>query len=116
MSLALPETATVLVTVEPAVGAVRATVGGVVSLKVTVRLAVPVFPAASRAVTVTVLEPSWRAIGLVVQLLVPVAAPLPPRLFTHVTWVTPTLSPAVPPRLSGLALVVYVALPVGAVM
>src|SRR5207237_723126 len=70
------------------------------SRAIAVRLAVPVFPAASRAVTVTVLEPSWRAIGLVVQLLVPVAAPLPPRLFTHVTWVTPTLSAAVPLRVS----------------
>ena len=34
------------------------------------------------------------------QLVVPVAAPLPPLLFVHVTWVTPTLSDAVPPRLS----------------
>jgi hypothetical protein len=35
---------------------------------------------------------------LAVQLVVPVAVPLPPRLFTHVTWVTPTLSAAVPPN------------------
>ena len=35
---------------------------------------------------------------LAVQLVVPVAVPLPPRLFVHVTWVTPTLSEAVPPR------------------
>ena len=35
---------------------------------------------------------------LAVQLVVPVVVPLPPRLFVHVTWVTPTLSEAVPPR------------------
>ena len=89
-----------LVTVVPAAGAVTAIVGEVVSLRVTVRLAVAVLPAASRAVTVSTFEPSWRAIALAVQLLVPVAVPLPPRLFTHVTCVTPTLSEAVPWRVS----------------
>ena len=73
-----------------------ATIGGVVS-RVTVTLAVAVLPAASCAVTVSTFVPSWRAIPLAVQLVVPVAVPLPPRLFTHVIWITPTLSDAVPP-------------------
>jgi hypothetical protein len=33
---------------------------------------------------------------LAVQFVVPAAVPLPPRLFVHVTLVTPTLSDAVP--------------------
>ena len=33
-----------------------------------------------------------------VQAVVPVAVPLPPRSLIQVTWVTPTLSLAVPPR------------------
>ncbi len=37
------------------------------------------------------------------QLVVPVAVPLPPRSFTQVTCVTPTLSLAVPPIASGVA-------------
>ena len=60
-------------------------------------LAVAVLPAASRAVTVSTFDPSCKAIPLAVQLVVPVAVPLPPELFVHVTWVTPTLSDAVPP-------------------
>ena len=74
-----------------------ATVGGVVSLKVTVKLSVAVLPAASRAVTVSTFVPGWSAIPLAVQLVVPLAVPLPPRLFAHVTWVTPMLSDPVPP-------------------
>src|SRR2546421_12352956 len=53
-------------------------------------------PAASRAVTVRTLAPVWRPMPLADQLVVPVAVPLPPRLFAHVTWVAPE---AVPPRL-----------------
>jgi len=53
---------------------------------------------------------------LVVQLVVPVAVPLPPRLFAHVTWVTPTLSDAVPPRVRRELLVVKVGLEVGDVI
>src|SRR2546430_7600689 len=71
------------------------------------------FPAASRAVTVRTLAPVWRAIPLAVQLVVPVAVPLPPRLFAHVTWVTPTASEAVPPRASVELLAVYVGEAVG---
>src|SRR5256886_9178599 len=54
--------------------------------------------------------------SLAVQLVVPVAVPLPPALFTHATWVTPTLSDAVPPSVSGVVLVLKVGLEVGAVM
>ena len=50
------------------------------------------------------------------QPVVPVAVPLPPRSFTQVTCVTPTLSEAVPPRLIGVAVAVCVALPVGVVI
>src|SRR5207253_232647 len=91
--------------------------GGGVFETVTVTLAeVAVFPAASRAVTVSRFVPSWRAIPLAVQLVVPLAAPLPPRLLAHVTWVTPTLSDAVPPSVRGELLVLYVDAVVGAVM
>jgi len=96
LSVALAVTFIVPDTVVPEAGVVIAAVGGTVSLSVAVSVAVEAFPAASRAVMVTVLEPSWRAIPLVVQLLVPLATPLPPRLFDQVTWVTPTLSDAVP--------------------
>jgi hypothetical protein len=81
LSVALPDTTTVLIAVVPATGAVTATVGEVVSLRVTVRFAVAVLAAPSRAVTVSTFEPSWRAIAVAFQLLVPVAVPLPPRLF-----------------------------------
>src|SRR2546429_8762078 len=91
------------------------TVGGVVST-VTVSVAVAVLPAASCAVTVSTFVPSWRAIPLAVQLVVPLAVPLPPRLLAHVTWVTPTLSDAVPPSVRGELLVLYVDAVVGAVM
>jgi hypothetical protein len=47
---------------------------------------------------------------------VPVAVPLPPRLFVHVTWVTPTLSAAVPPSIRVERLVEKVAPEVGEVM
>src|SRR5207237_2152731 len=83
---------------------------------VTVKVAVAVLPEASRAWTVSTLVPVWRAIPLAAQLVVPVAVPLPPRLFAHVTWVTPTLSDAVPPSVRGELLVLYVYAVVGAVM
>jgi len=44
---------------------------------VTVRTAAPVLPAASRAETVRVLAPGGSAIAPVVQVVVPVAMPLP---------------------------------------
>ena len=49
--------------------------------------------------------PACNTTPLAVQFVVPVAVPLPPRLFTHVTWVTATLSEAFPLSVSGLALV-----------
>src|SRR5206468_4293965 len=50
------------------------------------------------------------------QLVVPVAVPLPPRSFAHVTCVTPTVSDAVPPRVRVGLLVLKVGLGVGVVM
>jgi hypothetical protein len=79
-------------------------------------VSVIVLPAASRAVTVTTFDPVCRAIPLVVQLAVPVAVPLPPRLLTHRTWVTPMLSEAVPPSVSEDLVVLYVVLEVGDVI
>ena len=71
----------------------------------TVRVAVLVLPAASLAVTVTMLVPVCRPIPETFQLVVPDAVPLPTPLLTQVTSVTATLSEAVPPRLSVLLLV-----------
>src|ERR1035438_5715036 len=76
----------------------------------------PVLPAASRAVTVMTLAPLCSAILLIVQAVVPDAVPLPPRSLLQVTCVTPTLSLAVPPRLTVLLLVGYVGLLVGEVI
>jgi hypothetical protein len=83
---------------------------------VTVRTAPPVLPAASRAETVSVLEPGRSGIAPVVQVVVPAAMPLPPRLFVQVTWVTPTLSEAVPLKVRVEPLAVKVGLVVGDVM
>ncbi len=74
------------------------------------------FPAASQAVTVRTFVPLWRVIPLTVQLVVPLAVPLPPRLFVQVTCATPTLSAAVPARFKGLLLVLKVAAVVGEVI
>jgi len=101
--------------VEPEVGVVIATVGSEAS-NVTVTLAVLVFPTASFAVTVSTFAPDWSTIPLAVQLVVPVAVPLPPRLFVHVTCVTPTLSDAVPPSARDAVRVLYVAPEVGVVI
>jgi len=84
----------VLVTV-PVPSPLGLTVSAKVGRNVTARLATAVLPAASRAVTVSMLVPTWSAIPLAVQLVVPLAVPLP-RPFVHVTSVTPTLSDAVP--------------------
>ena len=46
----------------------------------------------------------------------PVAVPLPPRSLIQVTWVTPTLSLAVPPRVRGVAVAVCVGVAVGLVI
>jgi hypothetical protein len=47
---------------------------------------------------------------------VPVAVPLPPRSFVHVTCVTPTVSAAVPPSVRGEVLVLKVGVEVGEVI
>jgi len=104
-----------LVTVPPPVP-VFETVSVKVDVRVTVKLAVAMFAAASRAVTVSTFTPTWRVIPLAVQLVVPVAVPLPPRSFAHVTCVTPTVSDAVPPRVRVGLLVLKVGLAVGVVM
>jgi hypothetical protein len=52
---------------------------------VTVKASVPVLPAASRAVTVSTFAPLCRAMPFAVQLVVPLAVPLPPRSLVHVT-------------------------------
>src|SRR5436309_7083636 len=96
-----------------AVGAAMAMVGGAASFTLTVKLSVEVLPTASRAWTVSTLVPIWRTIPLAVQLVVPLAVPLPPRLFAHVTCVTPTLSDAVPPSVRRLAPVLTVGWQVG---
>ncbi len=95
----------------PALETVRAKVG----VNVTVKVSVAVLPAASVAVTVSTFVPGCRTIPLAVQLVVPVAVPLPPALFVHVTWVTPTLSDAVPPSVRGVVVVLKVGLEVGEV-
>jgi hypothetical protein len=43
---------------------------------------------------------------LALQLVVPVAVPLTPRLLDQLTWETPTLSDAVPPMDSGVLVAV----------
>ena len=63
---------------------------------VTVRESVLVLPAASLAVTVMTFWPLDRAMPVWLQLLVPLQAPLPPRLLDQLTAVTATLSEAVP--------------------
>ena len=79
-------------------------------------MSVLVLPVASRAVTVSTFAPLASTIPVTDQAVVPLAVPLPPRSFTQVTCVTPTLSEAVPPRLIGVAVAVCVALLVGAVI
>ena len=87
-------------------GVLCATSGSSVNSKVpsvTVKLAVAVLPVASRAVTVSAFVPGKSMIRVAVQLVVPMAVPLPTRSLAHVTRVTPTLSDAVPPSVrSGL--------------
>ena len=59
------------------------------------------------------MEPSYKVIPVTDQLFVPLAIPLPPRLFDQVTWVTPTMSSATPLSDNGLLDVVYVLFDVG---
>ncbi len=75
------------------------------TLYVTVMTAVPELPAESRAVTVTMLTPAWRTIPDADHDVVPMAVPLPPRLFVHVTWLIPAVDEAVPLKVSEFELV-----------
>jgi hypothetical protein len=88
--------------VELVVGEVMEIDGAVTSpVRVTVMVSVEVFPAASLAVTVIGLLPTFSGILETLQEVVPEAVPLPPvSELLHVTWVTPTLSLAVPPMVS----------------
>lgn len=92
------------------------TVSETFGVNVTLKLRLALLPAASRAVTVSVFVPGCRTMPPADQLVVPLAMPLPPALLVQATWLTPTLSAAVPPSESGLELVVYVVADVGAVM
>jgi len=60
---------------------------------------VPVLPAASCAVIVMMFAPLWSVMAAL-QFVVPIATPLPPRSFDHLTCVTPTLSDADPPTVT----------------
>ena len=62
----------------------------------TVIESVPLLPFVSWAVTVITLAPAWSGMSAAVQLVVPTAAPLPPRSLAQVTDVTPVSSAAVP--------------------
>jgi hypothetical protein len=108
----------VVLYVEPDVGEVIVIVGACVSggVKVTVRMSVPLLLAASVAVTVSTFWPLCSTMLLQVQELVPEHDPLPPRLFAQITCVTPTLSEAVPPRVIGVDVVLYVEPDVGEVI
>ena len=86
------------------------------SFTVTVWVALAVLPAASVVVTVSTFVPACSTMPLAVQLVVPVAVPLPPRLFAHVTRATRTSSDAVPLSVNGEVVVVYVAADVGDVI
>ena len=84
VTVPVPAPAGALVTVPAPVPAFE-TVSAKGGVKVTVKASIAVLPAPSRAVTVRVFVPGCRTIPLAVQLVVPVAVPLPPALFTHVT-------------------------------
>src|SRR5262249_28376542 len=83
------------------------------SVLVTVSVAVPVLPSASCPVTVITFEPCWSGTDAV-HAVIPLAAPLPPRLFAQVTCVTPVV--AVPAIDSDVALVENVGFEVGVVI
>src|SRR6185436_18517910 len=81
------------------VGTVIVIVGGVVSgggREVTISVSLLLLFAASRAVTVRTFVPSCSETAGTLQLVVPLAMPLPPRSLLQVTWTTPTLSVAAP--------------------
>jgi hypothetical protein len=77
-----------------------AIVGCAPVVRVTVNVSVSVVPDAVLAVTVSTFVPVCKVISLADQLVVPLAVPLPPRLFAHRTCVTPALLDTVPASLS----------------
>jgi hypothetical protein len=83
---------------------------------VTVIASVALLPAASCAVTVMMFDPPCSVIDGTVHAVVPLDDPPPPRLFDHVTTVTPRLSEAVPPSETVFFVVAYVDAEVGPVM
>jgi hypothetical protein len=83
---------------------------------VTVNESVPRLPAASTAVTVMTFVPFTSGTLVRLQLVVPVATPLPPRSLVYDTWLTPRSSAAVPPTLIDTAVAEYVDEAVGAVI
>ena len=92
-------------------------VGAVSALYVTVIVPVAVLPALSVAITAITLLPLAKLTLETLQLVVPLAVPLPPPLLLHVTLITPlVLSEALPPKLMVPVVEVYVALDVGLVM
>ena len=74
----------------------RSASGGWAPVRITIKVAVPICPAASRAVTVMVFAP--RASGTLDadQPVVPTATPFPPRSLVQATCVTPKASLALP--------------------
>jgi hypothetical protein len=114
--LPFPEVSAVVVPVPSLKPHAATRPAGVAGVYVTASVSWAVLPAASRAVTVTMFTPCWSAILDAVQFDVPEAIPLPPRSLTHVTCVTPTLSLAVPPMLSGVAVTVKVGFELGVVI
>ena len=80
-------------------------VGG--TTRMTVNDAVATFPTVSFAFVVMTLMPGLSMI-VAVQLVVPDAVPVPPRLFAHDTNATPALSDAVPPTTTPPWIVSYV--------
>src|SRR5208283_3309270 len=60
-------------------------------LKITFRLACPMFPAASFAETTMIFVPVCKLTPVMLQVVVPLAVPPPPRLLLQVTCTTPTL-------------------------
>src|SRR3989440_148957 len=93
----------------PGVGDGSGVGDGTVVSNVTLTLALAVLPAASVVVTVSTFVPACSTMPLAVQLVVPLAVPLPPRLLAQATRVTLTLSDAVPASVTVDAFVVYAA-------
>jgi hypothetical protein len=82
----------------------------------TVSVSVATLPAASLAVIVMTFVPRRSGIDALVQFVVPLAVPFPPRSLAHVICVTPTLSALVPVNVMDVAVTVYVDPDVGPVI